>query len=217
MSIRFVSVTEFAKRCGVRKDAVIYDAIERGLIRVRHGRGGRIEINPETQRPAFFRMKAKLGEGIRSVPARPKRRKVGKRARDQAEQLEGDDYLVNEPPDTDGEDMTGLRASKARKEKALARKAELEAAEKEGKLVPIAEVDARWKEMGIILQKTITAIPDRIAPIVAGEHDSHKVNLLLSGELMRTLRGLSGELRKALTGAGAKGGKAAKGRRRTKA
>jgi hypothetical protein len=184
--------------CGIKKVAVIYDAISRGLIRVRHNNKGKMEINPETQRPAFFRMKAKLGEGIRSIPKSPVRRKPGKRARKEVEDLEGEDYLVNEPPNVDSEDMTGLRASKARKEKALARKAELEAAEREGQLVSLEDVVTRRKEVGIILQKAILAIPDRVSPIIAGERNAEKVNTILSAELKRTLRDLSLNLKKEL-------------------
>lgn len=90
--------------------------------------------------------------------------------------------------------ITSMAVSKIRKEAAMAKKAELEVLEKEGKLVLKEDIIDLWKEIGVKVQKAILTIPDRLAPVVAGETNNHKIHKMMTDELKYALRNLSQNL-----------------------
>ncbi len=92
----------------------------------------------------------------------------------------------------------GLAVSKARKERALARKAELDAAEREGNLVDLQSMVRVWKTIAIQTRQAVMTIPDRLAPVMAGERDQHKCHRMLTEELTHALQTLSQNLRDVL-------------------
>jgi phage terminase Nu1 subunit (DNA packaging protein) len=97
-----------------------------------------------------------------------------------------------EPTVDDPEAMIETMAqTKLRKETALAHKAELDAAEREGRLIPREETERLWRDIGVRVQKAILSIPDRLAPVMAGESDGHKIHRLMTAELKYALRNLS--------------------------
>lgn len=102
-----------------------------------------------------------------------------------------DDFAIMENPEGS---LKTLAANKLRREQALTKKAEIECAEKEGKLVNKEEMIFLWKEMGLKLRKSILSIPDRLAPVLAGQTDHHAIHRTMTEELKYALRNLSNEL-----------------------
>jgi hypothetical protein len=74
---------------------------------------------------------------------------------------------------------------------ALARLRELEVAEKEGKLVSLADMKKERFELGRVVSDGILNVPDRICYSLAAETDPKKVRAMLRGELAAVLEALA--------------------------
>ena len=95
------------------------------------------------------------------------------------------DRLTN--PDDEG----SLLEARTRKEKALARKAELEVARLQGDLIPLAEATRAYVEVITAAKATLEHIPRRVADQLVGLSDAHEIRRILTAEIADALRGLS--------------------------
>ncbi len=220
---RPLTVLEFAKLVKTT-NVTVYSLISKGVIKVKQ-EGSRFTIDPVTQKKRFYYYKGIQGttQGAKitndvlkeidrleaenspyglTTPEELKReeqqQEMPMQSVRRASTIKGkhkktmSDADIEQNPELAYDTMA---RSKMRKEAAMARKAELECAEREGKVIPKEDVEQLWKEVGINLQKSILSIPDRLAPVIAGEHDAHKVHRMLTDELKYTLRNLSNELK----------------------
>ena len=101
-----------------------------------------------------------------------------------------EDGLV--PPDGGAPRLvSSYAASRAAREAYLARLAKLEFEERSGKLVDADEVRAQIFGLGRRLRDTLMGLPDRLAPVLAGQADQAVIHQLLTQELMTSLAELS--------------------------
>ncbi len=185
---RWVSVIQFAKEIPISVD-LVYQAIKEGQISSTRTPQVRLMIDAESQRAPFLSYHPKAVQAILE-----NKRKLDEKKQQKDDLLEAaisDATLVQ----TVGE---GLAVSKARKERALARKAELDAAEREGNLVDLQSMVRVWKTIAIQTRQAVMTIPDRLAPVMAGERDQHKCHRMLTEELTHALQTLSQNLRDVL-------------------
>lgn len=82
-------------------------------------------------------------------------------------------------------------ASRAAREAYLARLAKLDFEERSGKLVDADQVRTQLFALGRRARDTLLGVPDRLAPILAGETDQAVVHRLLTEEIERGLAELS--------------------------
>jgi hypothetical protein len=96
------------------------------------------------------------------------------------------------PPDSGATRLvSSYAASRAAREGYLARLAKLEFEVKSGKLVDADEVRAQIFALGRRLRDAMIGMPDRLAPVLAGECDQRVVHQLLSDEIATSLAELS--------------------------
>jgi hypothetical protein len=89
---------------------------------------------------------------------------------------------------------TSLHSAKAAKEVFLARRAKLKYLIEKGELVNINDLRDTWAELGITIQKSLLAIPDRTCQLMASETDPKKIHELLSKEIRYTLQNLATDI-----------------------
>lgn len=82
--------------------------------------------------------------------------------------------------------------ARAMREGYLARRAKRELEQLEGSLVRADEVKAEAFAAGRRVRDAILAVPDRLAPVLAGCDDERQVHQLLTAELRAALEGLKG-------------------------
>ena len=160
-----ITLTEYAARRGVSKVAVS-KAIAAGRLRdsvVRDGRG----------RPAI--VSAELAD--REWEARTRQQAAPPAPRAKPEPRPRQFSAPPAPPadaDADGDlpdyqvSRARLEAAKARRETALADVAELDAAERKGELVPVAEARAEVAEAFTLVRTKILGVPSRLAQRLPG-------------------------------------------------
>lgn len=114
----------------------------------------------------------------------------------------GDGAPSGEKGATVGRDDTGYWESKARREKAEAQLAEMKAMQAAGVLTSAIGVSREARETGRALRNALLAFPDRLAPVLdpASPSRAHK---LLTEELQKVIRELSGRLDERAAGAAA--------------
>lgn len=83
-------------------------------------------------------------------------------------------------------------AQDARRAKTEATRAELELRARQGELLDGGEVRAAAFNKGRLVRDGMLNIPDRIAPILAGEADEKRIHEILAAEIRRVLEELSG-------------------------
>lgn len=110
------------------------------------------------------------------------------------------------PPATDV--VTGERRSdaQARKEAALADKAEMEVQQMRGELIPKGDVDAALRAFGASVRAKLDVLPDQIAPLVAPVTDMDEVHALLAEHCRGILSAVADDMGRAATAAGQGGG-----------
>ncbi len=84
-----------------------------------------------------------------------------------------------------------IDSAKARKERALADKRELEVAKQRGELVPLVAVRDAEVRLAHLLRDALLAIPARVASDLATMDDVHAITQLLEGEVTGALAALS--------------------------
>ncbi len=87
--------------------------------------------------------------------------------------------------------VSSYAASRAAREAYLARLAKLEFEQKSAKLVDADEVRAQIFALGRRIRDTLLGIPDRLAPVLAGQADPAEIHRTLSAELVASLAELS--------------------------
>lgn len=87
--------------------------------------------------------------------------------------------------------VTSYAASRAAREAYLARLAKLEFEQKTAKLVDADEVRSQIFALGRRMRDTLLGIPDRLAPVLAGQADPAEIHRILSGEIVASLAELS--------------------------
>lgn len=91
------------------------------------------------------------------------------------------------PPEPQG---VSYAASRAVRETYLARMARLDFEERQGRLVELEEVKRVCFEAARRSRDMLRAIPDRVAPLLAGTHDVHECQQILREEVQRACEGL---------------------------
>lgn len=188
-----ISVARFSELFGITIDH-IYFLLSRDVLRAIPGTGKSVKLDLNTQRIRYTI--------FRKLKEIEPRLKVDTELVFQIDQYEKDvlknsgDFSKVQIGDPNAGKLPSLADSKMRREHALARKAELDCAAREGELVSRDAVISKWKGVALKVRSALLAIPDRISPVIAGELDSHKVHHLLTEELKYVLRNLSFNLQK---------------------
>jgi len=105
--------------------------------------------------------------------------------------------IAHNSPQPRSTDLPSRAQSQARKEAALARMAELDLQVKQGTLVEIEEVEAKWFTRGRQIRDAMEAIPARVIErLVAeigevGRQQQASIRLILEGEIKVALENLS--------------------------
>lgn len=86
-------------------------------------------------------------------------------------------------------------AARTEKEIYRAKMAKLNYERMEGTLILADEVKKAAFEKARLVRDSLLNIPARVSPIVAAEHDSKKVNEILTNEIRQCLEALSGDLK----------------------
>lgn len=193
-SRRWITVSEFAKECDCT-EALVYQSIKDQQITVSKTPGGRLMIDGNSQKQPFLSYHPRAVQRI--LENKRKLKEADERQKDKLSELMDASAIEATAPqiNTVGE---GIAVSKARKERALARKAELDAAEREGSLVELDALIRVWKTIAIQTRQAVMSLPDRLAPVMAGERDPHKCHRMLTEELTHALQTLSQNLRDVL-------------------
>ena len=202
-----VGVAKFAEIVK-SKDTTIYDLVNKGVLKCIEDKN-KILINPATQRRRYYYYRMIVGGDrnhkitdslLTTINRMESSNEEYSKPSDEMElsfnkKANGNSYPASEDLGAVVEDhVMAMGKAKLRKEKAMARKAELEAEEKAGNLIKIDEIKSMWMDIGIRVQKAILAIPDRLGPILASESDAHKVHRMMTEELKYALRNLSMEI-----------------------
>jgi hypothetical protein len=85
-----------------------------------------------------------------------------------------------------------LAVALRRKENAKAGLLELQLAQKQGEVVPIAAVRAKQEQINSIIRSRLLAMPGKLAPILLGMGSAARIKAALEGEIFETLAELAG-------------------------
>ena len=133
-----------------------------------------------------------LSKPRNSVIGVPKKRRTPGAPSDALGMPVSDDALASPPADGGATRLvSSYAASRAAREAYSARLTKLEFEQRSGKLVDADEVRAQIFALGRRLRDTILCLPDRLAPVLAGETDAAVIHRLLTEELERGLAELS--------------------------
>jgi hypothetical protein len=133
-----------------------------------------------------------LSKPLNSVTGVPKKRRAPETPPDPLGSRGWEDGAVSEPLEGGAPRLvSSYAASRAAREAYLARLAKLEFEQRSGKLVDGDEVRAQIFALGRRLRDTLLGIPDRLAPVLAGQTDTAAIHRILSDELMAGLAELS--------------------------
>lgn len=168
--LEWVSPQKFANIMGVDKKAVLY-AIE----------SGRITDAVKRLPNGFRQIHIEQGKALWKKNTKPNNMSIlSKRGID----TEGD------PADLPEEDAESLHAAKRRREFALAQIAEIELAERQGKLIDIDQVRKVGFEAARIARDALINIPNRISDELASLTTRDAVHELLTREIYEALSSL---------------------------
>lgn len=195
---KYYSVGEFAERHGVRK-TLVRNAMKRGVLTFHYGKkiasnGRRNRYLDVTEADDQFRQYLSyLGEAYKDLPEHSLPAKAEK-----LDETDGDNGNGKRPL-LDGTlaslvPGTSLHQAKAAKEVYLARRARLRYLVEKGELVKVDDLMDAWKEIGVTIQKSLLAIPDRTCQLLVSETDPHNIHVLLTNEIRHTLQNLSNDL-----------------------
>jgi hypothetical protein len=87
--------------------------------------------------------------------------------------------------------VSSYAASRAAREAYLARLAKLDFEQRSSKLVDADEVRAQIFALGRRMRDTLLGLPDRLAPVLAGQADPAAIHRILSEEILASLAELS--------------------------
>lgn len=181
-----LSIRGYARHRGVSHTAV-RKALATGRIRL--GEDGK--INP-TAADQQWTTSTNLSKPRNSVLGVPKKRRAPDAPSDPLGSPGLDEHVA--PPATDPGAtrlVSSYAASRAAREAYLARLAKLEFEERSGKLVDADEVRAQIFGLGRRLRDALMGLPDRLAPVLAGQTDQAEVHRMLAQEILASLAELS--------------------------
>ena len=96
--------------------------------------------------------------------------------------------------------VSSYAASRAAREAYLARLAKLDFEQKSAKLVDADEVRAQIFALGRRMRDAMLGLPDRLAPVLAGQADPATIHRVLTAEIVASLSELSGSAPLKVTG-----------------
>jgi hypothetical protein len=181
-----LTIRGYARHRGVSHTAV-RKALAAG--RITAGPGGRIDPALADQEWATS---TNLSKPRNSVTGVPKKRKAPNALSDPLG-VPGLEEGLALPPGEGGAPrlVSSYAASRAAREAYLARLAKLDFEQRSGKLVDADEVRAQIFGLGRRLRDALLGLPDRLAPVLAGQADQAAVHQLLTEEIMVCLAELS--------------------------
>lgn len=94
------------------------------------------------------------------------------------------------------DDVPNIRAEKARRAKAEAEIARMEADKMAGLLVAASEVERRWAEITEVKRRHVMALPSRLARLVIGINDELALTTIIERECAAALMAASVEIEK---------------------
>jgi excisionase family DNA binding protein len=145
-----ITRAEAARALGVSKEAV-YKAVKDGRLSYKDCVDGTVRVNSETMREEWAR-NTQTRIGIGPKPASDGGERSALRSRD--ERMSPRITKTNEAiPDYD--------ESRARTEHLKAELLELDRKQKEGLLVPVADVEAKWVEIAVLVRTKVLGIPTK--------------------------------------------------------
>lgn len=103
----------------------------------------------------------------------------------------GQGAAMDAPDEDAGEQDPDFQKWKARKERAAALREEIRLGEEAGELIRRADAVAVVANAFTTLRTDLEALPDSIAPVLAGETDEGRVRILLAEEIEHALGNLS--------------------------
>lgn len=180
-----LSIRAYARRRGVSHTAV-RKALASG--RITAGDDGSIDpVLADTQ----WSTSTDLSKPLNSVSGVPKKRRAPGAVSDPIGSA-GWEGSLGAPAEVGGPRLANsYAASRAAREAYLARLAKLEFEQKSAKLVDADEVRAQIFALGRRMRDTLLGIPDRLAPVLAGQADPAEIHRILSAELVASLAELS--------------------------
>jgi len=171
---RYVTQAEFARLFGV-KEPSITEAIQRGRIK-RRRRDGHWVIDLQTEAAKFAATSHTLTRPVPSPAA-----------------LAG---ALSAVPNSDGESaLNAVVHSRERREKFKALREEMDYEKEMGRLIPMSAVEERWGKIAVTVRKSILALPDRLAPLMAAEDDARECWKMLDQECRAMLEDLATDLK----------------------
>ena len=94
---------------------------------------------------------------------------------------------------TTADDIGDYQAARTRREIAQADRAELQAAQLRGELVPLVDVEILYTQKMTEVKAAIMGIPAKAAKLLLNLDDVHEIRRILSREIMLALQGVSDE------------------------
>lgn len=200
-----ISIRAYARHRGVS-----HTAVRKALASGRIQADSMLRIDPVAADQAWT-VSTDLSKPRNSVTGLPKRRSavgapsgpVGEDSLEEASSRQTVDGLsgshdqggpaLGTPTDIEARRLTlSYAASRAAREAYLARLAKLEFEERTGKLVDASQVRTQIFALGRRLRDALMGLPDRLAPVLAGQPDPAVVHRILSDEIRVSLSELSG-------------------------
>lgn len=181
-----LTIRGYARHRGVSHTAV-RKALAAGRITV--GENGK--INPEAADQQWT-TSTNLSKPRNSIMGVPKKRRAAGAPSDPLGSPGLDEPVA--PPSAEAGAtrlISSYAASRAAREGYLARLAKLEFEQRSGKLVDADEVRAQIFGLGRRMRDALMGLPDRLAPVLAGQTDQAEIHRLLAQEIMTSLAELS--------------------------
>ncbi len=181
-----LTIRGYARHRGVSHTAV-RKALATG--RITAGAEGRIDAAAADQQ---WETSTNLSKPRNSVTGVPKKRRTPGAPSDPLGVPGPEDGVASQAGDGGVPRLaSSYAASRAAREAYLARLAKLDFEERSGKLVDADQVRTQLFALGRRARDTLLGVPDRLAPILAGETDQAVVHRLLTEEIERGLAELS--------------------------
>jgi phage terminase Nu1 subunit (DNA packaging protein) len=181
----YLTRAAFARRVGVTREA-IYKAIKRGDIQTSR-RKGTIVIDWNSEGQKYIDLSPHpLRDHGRTYEAPPRDRANGNGYDPEAEE-----EVVDEGMEEYLKDKYSLTKSREVQEKFKAKKLELDYKQRAGELIEIAVVAKDWADIGSLIRRAVTAMPDRMTPIVNGLTEEHDIHQALQTECDTILEDLA--------------------------
>jgi len=181
-----LSIRAYARHRGVSHTAV-RKALAAG--RITAGADGGIDA---AQADAQWSHSTDLSKPLNSVSGVPKQRRAPDAPSEPMGSRTWEEPMSGVSPEAGASRLVSSYASsRAAREAYLARMAKLDFEERSGKLVDADQVRAQIFTLGRRVRDTLLGLPDRLAPVLAGQADQAVIHRVLSEEILASLNELS--------------------------